>query len=229
VVLPLAIVGGLIMWVIFKVWQNMRRPAYAVAVFVVLPYLAAAIENRLPVYDSFHSVSTTVEVQADPATVWRNAIQVPAIGPDEREFRWFHFFGVPWPSEAMLPDPGPGGVRFARYESMLRFEEPIVDWQPNRTFTFEIHVIEREQLPMPFNAIGGRAFDTLTGTFTIEPIDDGRVRLHLISEHRLSTRFNGYGSLWTRALMNDFHEYILGVIKRRAEAQFSGQAQTSAP
>jgi hypothetical protein len=200
-----------------------------VAVFVVLPYAVAAVESRLPVYDSFHTVETSVIVQADPATVWANAVRVPQIRPEEREFRWFHFFGVPWPSQAMLPQEGPGGVRFAVYEGRLRFEEPIVDWQPYRTFTFEINVLDREKLPMPFNAIGGPGFDTLTGTFTIEPVDAGHVRLRLISQHRLSTRFNNYGSLWTRALMNDFHEHILGVIKRRSETQATAGAQTSVP
>jgi hypothetical protein len=41
----------------------------------------------------------------------------------------------------------------------------------------------------------------------------------LDSTHRLTTRFNDYGSLWTRWGMNEFQLYILRIIKARAERE----------
>ena len=117
---------------------------------------------------------------------------------------------------------GVGGIRYARYENDLAFAEPVTVWEPNRKLGFDIKIVEPERLPMPLNGIGGPAFDLLRGEFFIEPLADGQIRLRLRSEHRLTTRFNQYGSLWTRFFLNDFQAYILGVIKARAEQAAKG-------
>ena len=61
-------------------------------------------------------------------------------------------------------------------------------------------------------------FDTLDGRYAIEPLADGRVLLHLSSEHRLSTRFNFYAGWWTDWIMRDTQNYILAVVKARCES-----------
>ena len=43
----------------------------------------------------------------------------------------------------------------------------------------------------------------LEGTYVIEPLGNGQVRLLLSSKHRLTTRFNFYGGLWTDGVMSD--------------------------
>ncbi len=65
--------------------------------------------------------------------------------------------------------------------------------------------------------VGGPYFDVLRGEYRLEPAGDGKVRLRLASEHRLSTHFNAYASVWTDGIMRDVQELILGVIKRRCE------------
>ena len=62
-------------------------------------------------------------------------------------------------------------------------------------------------------------FDVIDGAYTIEPLTDGRVLLHLSSHHRLSTRFNVYGGAWTDYVMRDLQNYILRIIKARCENQ----------
>jgi hypothetical protein len=64
--------------------------------------------------------------------------------------------------------------------------------------------------------VGGPYFDVLQGSYRIEPLTRG-VRLHLSSEHRLSTRFNPYAALWTDFIMRDTQDYILRIVARRAE------------
>ena len=58
----------------------------------------------------------------------------------------------------------------------------------------------------------------LSGAYSIEPRPDGGVVLHLSSEHRLSTTFNRYAGLWTDFIMSDTQQYILRIIKHRAES-----------
>ncbi len=217
IVLPLAIFGGLVMWAIFKVWHNMRGQVSAVALFVLLPYLVAPIESHFPVQNSIHQVESTIIIHAAPAVIWRNIVRVPEIQPEERDFRWFHVLGVPWPVEATLEHDGAGALRAARYDNGLHWNGPVLDWQPNRTVAFAIHIQDIAALPAPYNSIGPD-FNFIDARYIIEPLSNGDVRLHLVSENRLTTRFNDYGTLWTSFIIDDIQSHIMHVIKLRAEA-----------
>lgn len=218
IVLPMMLLGSALVCLLAR-----RRDAHnqfhaaLLLLLLVAPYLAGPIEQRFPLATTIQRVETTIMIAADAPTVWANLIRVPLIQPREREFRLYHLVGFPWPQEATMTVEGVGGVRYARYEHGLAFAEPVTLWEPNRKLGFDIKIVEPERLPMPLNGIGGPAFDVLRGEFRIEPLADGLVRLHLSSEHRLTTRFNQYGSLWTRFFLNDFQAHILGVIKARSE------------
>jgi hypothetical protein len=66
--------------------------------------------------------------------------------------------------------------------------------------------------------VGGPFFDVLRGEYVLEPLPNGGTRLHLSSQHRVSTDFNWYAHLWTDAVMADLQATILHVIKDRAES-----------
>lgn len=218
IVLPVTILGSVIVCALAR-RQGRRNQVHAslLGLFLLAPYLAGPIEQRFPLATTIERVETTITIAADPQTVWANIIRVPPIQPYEREFRLYHFAGFPWPEEAAMPVEGIGGVRFARYENGLTFAEPITAWEPYHTLRFDIDIVEPARLPMPLNGIGGPFFDLLQGQFIIEPLDANHVRLHLSSEHRLTTRFNRYGRMWTRFFLNDFQAHILGVVKGRSE------------
>jgi hypothetical protein len=57
----------------------------------------------------------------------------------------------------------------------------------------------------------------LEGEYRLEPLAPDRVRLHLSSRHRLSTRFNAYAGWWSDLVMSDTQGAILEVVKSRAE------------
>jgi len=218
IVLPMTILGSVIVCALAR-RQNQRNQLHAslLGLLLLAPYLAGPIEQRFPLATTIERVETTITITADAQTVWANIIRVPPIQRHEREFRLYHFAGFPWPEEAAMPVEGMGGVRYARYENGLTFAEPVTAWKPYRTLRFDINIVEPERLPMPLNGIGGPFFDLLQGQFIIEPLAANQVRLHLISEHRLTTRFNRYGRVWTRFFLNDFQAHILGVVKGRAE------------
>lgn len=218
IVLPVTILGSVIVCALAR-RQSRRNQVHAslLGLLLLAPYLAGPIEQRFPLATTIERVETTITITADAQTVWANIIRVPPIQPQEREFRLYHFAGFPWPEEAEMSVEGMGGVRYARYENGLTFAEPVTAWEPYRTLGFDINIVQPEQLPMPLNGIGGPFFDLLQGQFSIEPVDANQVRLHLSSEHRLTTRFNRYGRLWTRFFLNDFQAYILDLVKGRAE------------
>ena len=223
IVLPMTLLGSALVCLLAR--RQASHSQFQSSLLLLLlaaPYLAGPVEQRFPLTTTIQSVETTTIIAADAPTVWANLIRVPPILPHERAFRLYHVAGFPWPQEATMVVEGVGGIRYARYENDLAFAEPVTVWEPNRKLGFDIQIVEPERLPMPLNGIGGPAFDLLRGEFFIEPLADGQIRLRLRSEHRLTTRFNQYGSLWTRFFLNDFQAYILGVIKARAEQAAKG-------
>jgi hypothetical protein len=44
-------------------------------------------------------------------------------------------------------------------------------------------------------------------------------RLHLSSQHRLSTDFNWYAHLWTDAVISDLQKRILYVVQQRSQTK----------
>jgi hypothetical protein len=215
--LGIACLGGLLMcWLVN---QTGRRSTPVLVILLLFPYFISPLESRLdPPADSWRTVDTQIIIDADIETVWENIIRVPEIQPEEQYFDFFHLTGVPRPVEATLSHEGVGGVRHASFENGLTFIETITDWQELESLHFTIVTEGGANVPAPFNMIGGMMFEMKDGTYRIEPLDDGRVMLHLSSTHRLTTRFNGYGGLWTDAVMRDLQNYILGIVKTRSEA-----------
>jgi hypothetical protein len=217
----LASLGGLVGgWVGFYL-RRRRGRAVILGALLVLPFVTAPLEHRLPLPDEHRVVHTEIEIAASPEVVWRNIERVPAIRPEEQGWSVFHAIGFPRPVEATLSHEGIGGVRHASFEGGVVFVETIDDWQPGRRLSFSI-ATDPESIPQTtldeHVTVGGPFFDVLRGEYEIEPVAPGRVVLHLASTHRLSTHFNLYSGLWTDLIMRNVQEYILEILKRRCEA-----------
>jgi hypothetical protein len=199
---------------------NRSSDASLMALVLLSPYLVAPLEHQIPVADSIRTVSNQVVIEADAATVWRNITGVTPIGEQEQGWSFYHVAGLPRPIEATLSRDGVGGMRRARYEQGLRFNETVTVWEPRRrlSFTIDPDTSAVAGATLPLREIGGQFFTTLDGTYTIEPLGERRVLLRFSSRHRLSTRFNAYGGLWTDLLMSDLQSHILDIVKARAEA-----------
>jgi hypothetical protein len=107
----------------------------------------------------------------------------------------------------------------------------VTEWQQGRRLRFTIRANTADIPPTTLDehvTIGGPYFDVLTGTYELEPLPNGGVRVVLVSEHRVSTPFNIYAALWTDAVMRSIQSNILEIIKARAERSIS-PAPGSAP
>ena len=231
--LAMAMLGGVAMGV--SIVRDERGGRYAhssigvLALCALLPFLMAPAESRVAVPESTRVVLTSVAIDADAATVWSQIVRVPEISAREQPGSLFHRIGIPRPLSATLSHEGVGGVRLARFDSGIRFDETVTEWTPGVGFAFDIrvdpdsigHTLDRHV------RVGGEYFDVLEGRFRIEPAARGVV-LHLTSRHRLNTRFNAYAGLWTDAIMRDIHGTVCAVVKRRSEA-LAARAQASEP
>jgi hypothetical protein len=213
----LTALGGLSAWFLVRAKQ---KRAGVLAGVMLLPYGAALAEQSVPTELQKRVVETRIEIDAPPGAVWEEIVDVPLITEDEHGFAWSHLIGFPRPVSARSSTRQVGALREARFERGVVFYERVTRCQPGVALEFDISVDSRS---VPKDALdehvtlGGPYFDVLTGSYRIEPRGDGGVTLHLSSEHRLSTHFNGYASWWTDFVMRDTQDYILEIVARRAE------------
>lgn len=199
-----------------------RRDQHTLAVaFALLPYLLAPLENRFANPDSFRRVENVIDIAAPAPVVWQHIIRVAPIRAAELGPSLLDDIGFPRPVAATLTREGVGGVRHATFERGVEFIETVDDWQPLRRLSFRIAPNTATIPPSTFDehvTVGGRFFDVLRGTYELRPLGPGRTRLILYSQQRVSTHLNWYAGLWTRYVMSEIQQRILGVLKKRCEA-----------
>ena len=191
-----------------------------VAIVALLPLIASPLESLRARSNEIRTVACSIDIAATPAQVWKQIRSVPRITEAEHSFSWHHRVGFPRPTEAVLEGTGVGSVRYARFEGNLLFVEKVTEWEENRRLSFSIKADTANIPPTTLDEhviVGGPYFDVLHGTYWIEPLGPDRVRLHLASDQRLSTSFNAYAAWWTEWVMADLQDYILRIIKARAE------------
>jgi hypothetical protein len=214
--------GGLLAGLVLRIPRSMAAKNACLAVVVLFPLLTHPWLHDLLTRRDLRTVENVRVIQASPKVIWKNIERVPRIGADELPFSWSHGIGFPSPVEATLSFAGVGGVRHASFERGVLFIENVDTWEPERRLAFSIHA-QTDQIPPTtldeHVRVGGPFFDVLRGEYTIEPLPDGSARLHLASQHRISTDFNWYARFWTDAVMSDVQETILSVIQQRCETE----------
>jgi hypothetical protein len=228
----LAVVGGLAAGLVVRFLLSRPARNTALACVMVLPLVVGPWEQQVRPRQELRRVESTIDIAAPPAVVWRNIERVPRIHPEELAPSWSRRIGFPRPVEATLSFEGVGGVRHASFEGGILFVETIDVWEPLHRLAFSIRA-QTDQIPRTtldeHVTIGGPYFDVLRGEYALEPLPNGSTRLHLLSQHRVSTDFNWYARLWTDAVMADIQRTILHVIQKRCEARSSPASADPTP
>ncbi len=200
--------------------MSSRAMGIAAVGSALLPLGAARLEQSTPPPLELRTTRNTIDIEARSEAVWREIARVRAIDPADLPWRVSHLFGFPRPIEATLSHEGVGAVRKASFERGLVFTETVTTWEPlaRLAFTIVADPVPPEALDEHVT-IGGPYFDVLEGEYRLEVLAPDRVRLHLSSQHRLSTRFNAYAGWWSDLVMSDIQGAILEVVKARAEAR----------
>ena len=219
-VLVLSSLGGLLAGLARMLFPSDRTKNYCLAIVALAPFATAPLENMRIAATEIREVRTQIDIRADAHTIWQQIKTVPLITPREQHFDFIHLLGFPRPLEARLEGEGIGAVRYATFEKEVLFIETVTEWNPDHSLAFTIHADTKNIPPTTFDehvTVGGAFFDVLDGSYQIEDLGGGQIRLHLSSHQRLSTRFNFYSHLWTEYLMARLQNYILEVIKTRCE------------
>ncbi|HLJ85740.1 MAG TPA: hypothetical protein VKZ53_02900 [Candidatus Angelobacter sp.] len=213
-----ATLGGIAAGVVGGMVRSRRSRHMTLGCVALLPFLIVPWEGHVLHRLEMRDVENVIDIHAPAEVVWKNIERVPLIRKDELGFSWSRSIGLPDPLEATLSHEGIGGVRQASFERGLSFVETVDVWEPQQRLAFSIRAnpIPRETLDEHVT-VGGPYFDVLRGGYRLEPLPNGTLRLHLSSQHRLSTDFNWYAHIWTDAMMSDLQSNILLVIRKRCE------------
>lgn len=217
----IALIATTVMWAVRA--TNLRiasRKKKAAGVgLLLLPWLVAPAELRWGMPTEQHEVEAAIEVHAPPEQVWTYLAEVDTIGPSEFHPGPFHWLGVPRPIRARVDRAASGGHRTGEFSEGLRFDEVITVFEPATRMAFSVDVDPARLRPdsAERHAFGQGYFRFVDATYRLEGLRPGWTRLRLSSRYVLTSGVNGYGRLWADAIVGDFQERVLAVLKGRAE------------
>jgi hypothetical protein len=164
------------------------------------------------------SVVTTIEIDADPQTVWKNVIQFPELKePTEFIFKT----GIAYPINARMDGNGVGAIRHCNFTTGS-FVEPVTVWDEPKLLKFDV-----EQQPAPMKEMSFWNIDaphlhdyfvSTQGQFKLIALPNGKTRLEGTTWYYHNIKPAFYWQLWSDQIIHSIHERVLSHIKVNAEA-----------
>jgi uncharacterized membrane protein YhaH (DUF805 family) len=218
--LPVGIMGGALGKAIA---DATRRPSLELAaVVIVLPLLAGG--ESLVVRSTEFVVTSAVDIDAPPATVWHNVVEFPDL-PAARE--WYFRLGIACPQRARIVGQGVGATRYCEFTTGA-FVEPITHWDAPRRLAFDV---AKQPDPMfelsPYRDVHPPHLEhhlsSRRGEFLLIALPDGRTRLEGRTWYTFEMFPQGYWTLWSDALIHRIHVRVLEHIKDLSESSHDRQ------
>ncbi|HEX6915736.1 MAG TPA: SRPBCC family protein [Chitinophagaceae bacterium] len=188
--------------------------AAVVLVTLMLPGMSFIEKDVEP---SLTTVTTAVEINASPETVWKQLVAFPALDePDELIFK----AGIAYPTQATIEGSGVGAVRNCNFNTGS-FVEPITVWDEPRLLAFNV----KEQ-PAPMKELSmwkvnaphlHDYFISRKGQFRLTRLPGNRTLLEGTTWYTHNIRPEFYWKLWSTYIVHKIHERVLWHIKRNAE------------
>lgn len=214
---PLALLGALFGWLITRGRRPASHAAALSAVLLGLPALMGA-ESLAGERDAARPVSTSVDVDAPPARVWRNVVSFSELPPPSHPvFR----FGFAYPVRATIEGSGVGAVRRCEFTTGA-FIEPITVWDEPRRLAFDVAgqpppMKESSWYPdlKPKHLEGFLVSEG--GEFRLEELPGGRTRLTGTTWYRHEIAPSWYWRLWSDFVIHRIHGRVLAHVKTLSE------------
>ncbi|HSE42180.1 MAG TPA: DUF805 domain-containing protein [Acidobacteriota bacterium] len=194
-----------------------QAKVYCVSNLLVLAimFLQSAAQPKPTMF----AVTTTMEIQAAPQTVWKNVISFSELPPpDEFIFR----AGIAFPTRAEIHGAGVGAVRHCRF-STGAFVEPITVWDEPNLLRFSV-----DQNPEPmqewtiYHSIHPPHlkgfFLSQQGEFLLVPISQDRTLLKGTTWYYHNLWPETYWKVWCDFVIHTIHKRVMRHIKNLSEA-----------
>ncbi|MBD2768666.1 hypothetical protein IC235_12295 [Hymenobacter sp. BT664] len=229
IVAPFVLLGSLGAFIAKLIRLRNEARGTRLYISLLLPFLALFMERFTRPVDQFHTVVTSVRINAARAQVWPNIKNVRAIKAGEIAPHFVHIMGIPKPLDGALDREGIGGIRRITWEKGIRFEEKITAWHDSTGFAYDIHVDPASIPPATLDEhvmIGGEYFDVVRGSYALAPAGPGHCLVTLTCTYRITTNLPTYSRWWADFVLDDFNTMILEVVKRRSERLVASRRAT---
>jgi hypothetical protein len=216
--LPLAVPLGMLGSVLaFKLREG--RASGRVTALVLLPLGIGSAGYDAAVAPRTYQITTSIEIAADPLTVWRHVIAYADM-PEPTD--WVFRTGIGYPQRVRLEGTGVGATRYCDF-STGSFVEPIVVWEPGRHLEFD--VIESAESMKEWSPYGDihpahlhGYFISKRGRFLLTPLPNGHTFVEGTSWYQHGLEPAPYWRWWSDAIVHRIHRRVLDHIKVLAES-----------
>ena len=214
------VIGSLIGYSIWNAMPHRQKNIFnSFLLFLLLIPSMSVAESVVGKEQKLTPVTTSIEINAPPETVWKNVVEFPELAPPTE---FLFKTGIAYPVKARIEGTGRGAVRYCEF-STGSFVEPITIWDENKLLQFS--VIE-QPLPMtelsPYGEIDTPHlhdyFVSRKGQFKLTRLANGSTLLEGTTwyNHRISPEI--YWQFWTEKIVHTIHQRVLNHIKEQSES-----------
>ncbi|WP_448657508.1 SRPBCC family protein [Sphingomonas sp. CJ99] len=225
---PLWLASSMIGGALTMKLRHRRQPhesieaTFNASVLLVLPLVAFQVEPMIPLPRDRYAVTRSIDIAADPMTVWDIAKGAGVIRADEGRFTISQsLIGLPRPVGVRLDADRLGAVRHVAWQDDIRFDEVVTAWQPGQRLHWDFRfgraamdgwaMQDRHLMP------DSPHYRITDGGYRLEPLPGGGTRLTLTTNYWAQTPVNPYARLWGELLIGDVSGNVLIIIRDRAE------------
>lgn len=162
-------------------------------------------------------VVTSIEIQADLQTVWKNVVEFPQLDePTEFIFKT----GIAYPVNAKIDGIGVGAIRHCNFTTGS-FVEPISVWDQPRLLKFDVLEQPEPMKELSFWDIDAPHlhdyFVSKQGQFKLTKLPNGNTLLEGTTWYYHKIRPEFYWRTWSNYIVHKIHNRVLEHIKKYAE------------
>ena len=163
------------------------------------------------------SVTTSIIINADPITVWKNVIEFPQLDePTEFIFKT----GIAYPINAKIVGSGTGSVRYCNFTTGS-FVEPVTVWDEGKLLRFDV-----DEQPAPMKELSFWNIDaphlhdyfvSKKGQFKLTKLQNGKTLLEGTTWYYHNIKPAIYWRQWSNLINHKIHNRVLDHIKKNSE------------
>ncbi|HYG17203.1 MAG TPA: hypothetical protein VEC12_15710 [Bacteroidia bacterium] len=181
----------------------------------IIPLTAFAENVQQP---ELSAVTTSIEIDASPQTVWENVIEFPPLeDPEEFIFKT----GIAYPINAKIDGKGVGAVRHCNFTTGS-FVEPVTIWDEPHLLKFDVAEWPEPMKELSFWDVDAPHlhdyFVSKTGQFKLTALPNGKTLLEGTTWYSHNIRPAIYWQLWSEYIVHKIHKRVLNHIKVISES-----------
>lgn len=206
-------IGSLIGYDIVRELPNHSLKVILILISII-PITAFVEKDSKP---KITSVVTSIEIDADPMTVWKNVVEFPQLDePTEFIFKT----GIAYPINAKIEGKGVGAIRHCNFTTGS-FVEPITIWNEPELLKFDVVEQPEPMKELSFWDIDAPHlhdyFISKQGQFRLVELSDGKTLLEGTTWYYHNIKPAFYWRVWSNHIIHKIHERVLTHIKINSE------------